>query len=424
MRFIINGGKTLNGSIEVRGSKNAATPILAATILNTKPCIISNLPLIEDVFRMLDILKKLGAEIKWLNKRTVKISTKNINQKNIDFETVSKLRSSILFVGPLLARFGFAKIIEPGGCIIGKRPIDTHLDAFRELGIKITYESKTGVYEFKKTSIRNNTVLLKEFSVTATENILMYSALFPQKTIIKIAALEPHVLDLCKFLKKMGVKIKITEPHVFEVIGVSKINKQIKHKIIYDPIEAGTFLVLAALNKGKILIKNVIPSHLDFVFAKLLDFGVKYNIIRRSKDLADVLIEGEQKLKASNIQTLPYPGFPTDLQTVFGLLATQAKGISLIYDTLYENRFKYLIGLRKMGAKFKKIDDHQVIIYGPTKLIGKRIKSFDLRGGATLILAGLIAKGTTHIYNIYQVDRGYEKLEERLQALGASIKRV
>ncbi len=424
MKFVIHGKKILNGSIDVHGSKNAATPILAATILNEKPCIIGNLPLIEDVFRMLDILKELGAKIKWLDKRTVKISAKNISQKNINFEVISKLRSSILFIGSLLARFGFAKTIEPGGCVIGKRPIDTHLDAFKELGVKITHEPKTGLYEFKKVPTKNNTVILREFSVTATENILIYAALLPQKTIIKIAALEPHVLDLCNFLRKMGVKIKNTKPHVFEIIGVKKISKPIRYNVIYDPIEAGTFLVMAALNKGKILVKNVIPSHLDFIFAKLLDFGVKYNIIRRSKDLADVLIEGGKKLKASNIQTLPYPGFPTDLQTIFGLLATQANGESLIYDTLYENRFKYLIGLRKMGAKFKKIDDHQVIAYGPTKLIGKRIKSFDLRGGATLVLAGLIAKGTTHIYNAYQVDRGYERIEERLQALGASIIRI
>ncbi len=424
MKFIIKGGRQLNGAIEVYGSKNAATPILAATILNEKPCIIDNLPLIEDVFRMLDILKGLGAEIVWLDERRLKISTKNINPLRIDLDIISRLRSSILFIGALLTRFGIAKTIEPGGCLIGKRPIDTHLEAFRSLGVKVNYESKTGLYEFRKTKSINNLVVLREFSVTATENILIFASLLPQKTIIKIAAVEPHVLDLCCFLRKLGVKIQNPEPHVFEVTGLKKINREVEHKIIYDPIEAGTFLVLGAINKGgKIEVKNIQINHLDLVLAKLLDFGVKYNIIRHSKNLSDIIVFGGNKLKASTIQTLPYPGFPTDLQTVFGLLATQAEGNSLIYDTLYENRFRYLIGLRKMGAKFKKYDDHRVLILGPTKLKGRKIKSFDLRGGATLVLAGLIAEGTTHIYNAYQVDRGYERIEERLQKLGADIVR-
>jgi UDP-N-acetylglucosamine 1-carboxyvinyltransferase len=417
-KFIIQGGKPLRGVIEVRGAKNAAFPIIAATLLTKEECIISNIPLIEDVFRMLEILESTGAKVSWLDKRTVKIRARNISNSKIRKDIVVKLRGSILFFGPLLARLGEIKFPQPGGCLIGARPIDTHLDAFSQLGVKIEKNGQSFLLKTKSIP-KNRTVVLNEFSVTATENVLLFASLIPGKTVIKIADADYPIQELAKFLKKMGVKIRGAGTHTLTVYGTKKL-KGAKHKLMYDPIEAGTLIIMAAATKGNVTIKNAEISFLELPLKKLKDFGVPYEIL----DKSTVKILPWKFLKIDKIQALPYPGIPTDLQSAFGVLATQAEGSTLIHDPLYEGRLKYLEELNKMGAKIFFADPHRAIIQGPTQLHGQEVGPLDLRGGAALIIAGLIAKGRTVIDNIYQIDRGYERIEERLEKIGADIRRA
>ncbi len=416
-KFIIHGGKPLKGEIEVRGAKNAAFPVLAATLLTRETCQISNLPLIEDVFRMLEIMKSMGSQISWVDDRTIKINNSCLKPSGVREDLVGRLRGSVLFLGPLLARFNAVKFPRPGGCIIGARPIDTHLDGFRQLGVKIVQNGKK--YFLKTSKFKSNTVILNEFSVTATENLILFASFFPGKTVIKIADGDYQVRELAKMLNKMGAKIKGAGTHEIIVEGNPKL-KGVKHNLINDPVEAGTFILTAAATRGNVLVKNVEVDYLELPLKKLKDFGVPYKIIGRNS----VKVLPWRKLKIDKIQSLPYPGIPSDLQSAFGVLATQAQGPTLIHDPLYEGRLKYLEELNKMGAKIYFSDPHRAIINGPTRLYGRELDSFDLRGGAALIIAGLIAKGKTIINNIYQVDRGYERIEERLQKLGADIKRI
>ncbi len=415
-KFIINGGKPLKGEIEVKGAKNAAFPILAATLLTKEECEISNLPLIEDVFRMLEILKSMGVKLSWVGERTLKVKASDFNPSKAREDLIGFLRGSALLFGPLLARFSKVKMFRPGGCIIGARPIDTHLDGFSQLGVKVTPAGDYYFLELKKR--RGGVVVLNEFSVTATENLMLYASLIPQKTVIKIADQDYQVQELAKFLRKMGAKIRWGGPHQIIVEGAKNL-KGVQHKLMYDPIEAGTFILTAAATKGDVVIKNVESEFLGLPLKKLKEFGVPYENFGRS-----LRVLPWKKLKINKIQSLPYPGIPSDLQSAFGVLATRAKGSTLIHDPLYEGRLKYLEELNKMGAEIYFADPHRAIINGPTQLYGRDLGSFDLRGGAALIIAGLIAKGQTTINNIYQIDRGYERIEERLQKLGADIKRV
>lgn len=415
--FEINGGKKLKGTIEVRGSKNAATPIIAAALLTKEKCVISNMPLIEDVFRMLEILESMGARINWLGKRTVSIQCKNINPGAINFNLVKKIRSSILLLGPLAARFNNFKIYHPGGCVIGTRPVDTHFDAMHKLGVQVKQKGK--IYLIDSSRKKAAAVVLKELSVTATENAMMLAAGLPEKTVIKIAAAEPHVEDLGKLLVKMGAKIKGLGTHTLTIYGNKKLHGA-KHEIIPDANEAATFLIMGAATGSKIRVRNAKEEHLDLVLEKLREFGAGF---KTGKDYIEVIPAG--KLKAvARVDTRPYPGIPTDVQAPFGILATQAQGKTLIHDSLYEGRFNYVSEINRMGAKARALDVHRAEIIGPAKLKGKIIKSFDLRAGASLIIAALIAKGKTIIKDAYQVDRGYEKIEERLAQLGANIKRA
>lgn len=415
--FEIRGGKKLKGGIEVRGSKNATTPILAATLLTDEKCIISNVPLIEDVFRMLEILESLGAQIKWLGERKVSIKAEKIDPLKINVEKVKQLRSSILLLGSLSARFDKFKLYHPGGCVIGARPVGTHFDALRKMGIEIIQKEKFYVVNAKKRKAAK--VVLREMSVTATENAMMLAAAIPGKTIIKLAATEPHVENLGKFLVSIGAKIKGLGTHTLEIIGSKKLHGA-KHTIIPDANEAATFLIMGVATGNPIVVKNIIEDHLDLVLEKLREFGADFKIEKNS-----IRVVPAKKLKAvSKIDTRTYPGVPSDVQAPFGILATQATGETLIHDSLYENRFNYVGELKKMGAKAGVLDPHRVLIAGPTKLKAKTITSFDLRAGATLIIAALLAKGKTTIRDIYQVDRGYERIEERLRKLGADIKRV
>jgi UDP-N-acetylglucosamine 1-carboxyvinyltransferase len=401
----------------VRGSKNATTPILAATLLTTEKCVISNIPLIEDVFRLLEILESMGVEVKWLGKRKISVQAKSISPENMNFELVRKIRSSILLLGSMSARFDSFRIAHPGGCVIGARPMGTHFDALAKMGVNV--RQNDGFYLVEAKGRKNAKIVLQEFSVTGTENAMMLAAGIPGKTVIKIAAAEPHVEDLGNFLIAMGAKIKGLGTHTLEIIGTKKL-RGASHQIIPDSIEAATFLIMGVATGSAIKVKNAREEHLDLVLEKLREFGANFKI---SKNIIEV-IPAKKIVAVSKVDTRTYPGIPTDAQSLFGVLATQAEGKTLIHDSLYEGRFNYAKEIMKMGAKSKALNVHQAIIEGPTKLKGRVITSYDLRAGAALIIAALVAEGKTIINNIYQVDRGYEKIEERLQALGADIKRI
>ena len=416
-KFVIHGGKPLQGTIEVRGAKNAAFPLLVASILTKEDCVIKNLPLVEDIFRTLEILQSMAARVEWVGKRAIKINTKNLNPSTINKDLVLKLRGSVLFFGPLLARFHKVSLPQPGGDIIGARPIHTHLDAFSQLGVKVRKKGNNFEMEFSG-AFKSDQVILNEFSVTATENILLFASAFSKKITIKIADYDYQVQELIKVLKKMGARVSTPGIHVIQVEGKKNL-KGMAHMLMYDPIEAGTFIILAAATKGNVLIKNVEVEFLELFLKKLRDFGVSFKVVGKN-----VRVLPGKPLVIDKIQSFIYPGIHSDLQSPLGVLATQTKGSTLLHDPLYEGRLKYLEELTKMGAEIYFADPHRAIINGPTKLHGTNLGTFDLRGGAALIIASLIAEGESTISNIYQVDRGYEKIEERLQKLGADIKRI
>ena len=401
----------------MRGSKNATTPILAAALLTREECVISNIPLIEDVFRMLEILQSMGAEVKWLGKRKISVKCENIDPTKMDTEKVKKLRSSVLLLGSLSARLDNFSLYHPGGCVIGARPLGTHFDAVRKMGVDIKQDEKR--YIISASGRKANKVVLREMSVTATENVMMLAAGIPGKTVLRVAATEPHVVDLGRFLIKMGAKIKGLGTHSLEITGTKNLYGA-KHKVISDANEAATFLILGVATDSPIVIKNAREDHLDLVLEKMREFGADFKINKNSIEVIPA-----EKLKAvSKIDTRTYPGVPSDVQAPFGVLATQAEGKTLIHDSLYESRFNYVAELQKMGAKAEILDPHRVVIEGPTELLGTEITSFDLRAGVSLIIAALIASGESVIREIYQVDRGYEKIEKRLKKLGADIRRV
>lgn len=420
-KFIIKGGKTLKGEIEARGAKNATFPILAATLLTDEKCLIDNIPLIKDVFNFIEILKSLGKEVNWLSERKIEIEGKTKKSSDKTEELIKKLRGSVLVVGPLLVRFKEMSFPQPGGCLIGARPISTHLDAFRQLGVEIevkVYKDRE-YFSMKIGKAVNNKVVLNEFSVTGTENVILFASLLDQETTIHIADCDYETQELIKFLKQMGVKIEEVSSHVFKVKGQKKL-KGVEQRIMDDPIEAGTFILMAAATKSELIIKNTEVKYLELPLKRLRDFGLPLEII----DETTVRVRPWAEFRMAKIQALPYPGIPTDLLPLFGVLATQTEGTTLIHDPLYEGRLRYLNELNKMGAQIIFADPHRAIINGPTELRGVQVDSPDLRGGASLIVGALLARGETIIRNASQVDRGYEKIEERLYKIGADIKRV
>lgn len=415
--FEIEGGKRLSGTITVSGLKNAATPILAATLLTQETCVVKNLPRIEDVFRMLDILASLGAKIQWRGKHTVAITAKHIDVQNINHQEVARLRSSVLLFGALAGRARHFSLRQPGGCVIGARPVGTHIDALEKLGVVITSDGKH--YNVDASKKKNGTVVLRELSVTATENAMMTAATLPGKTVIKIAACEPHVEDLGRFLQSLGVSISGLGTHTLTIVGKRYLHGA-THTIIPDHNEAATFLFLGAATGSTLTVKNAREEHLDIVLEKLRECGVDFTIKKNA-----ITVRPARRLRAiPKVDTRTYPGVPTETQSLFGVLATQAEGDTLIFETLFEGRFNYIPELIKMGAKADILNPHQVMVHGKTPLFGTIIKSYDLRAGAALIIAALVARGKTIIEDIYQVDRGYERIEERLQKIGAKIRRV
>lgn len=422
VKFIVNGGRVLNGEIETRGSKNATTPIIAATLLTKRPCVIKNIPKIGDVLKMIKILESMGSKVEWIEKRTVRITNANIDPSKLDETLVSQMRSSILLIGPMLARFGEIKLNTPGGCRIGVRPMDAHLDAFKELGVEVFYDEEDDAYFLKQTRKNDKArITLKEFSPTGTENLMMFGATMNHLE-IDIAAADPHVVDLGNFLQKLGAKVDGLGTHHLTLDGqLDEDGGEVEHTIISDYIEAGTFIILGIATKSEITVTNVPAEDLLLFFQKLKELNASFEI-----DGDKVIVHGSQsELKAiPKLMTQPHPGFPSDLQAPFGVLATQAHGETLIYDTLYEGRLKYLYELEKMGAEIEMLDPHRAIIKGPTELVGMTVESIDLRAGATLIIAALVAQGESTLHTAEQIDRGYENIEERLNAIGADIKRI
>ena len=416
-KFLIQGGVPLSGEVEISGYKNAAGAVLAAVLLTEEESTIDNLPQVTDVLNQIEILKQMGAEIEWLEKRKIRINPANINPEKIPADLFEKMRVSVLFIGPLLAKFKKFKVPHPGGDTIGLRPIGTHLEALKDFGVKI--EEKGGFYYFEAPKkMEGKRIVLKEFSVTATENLMMLAALTKGKTKIEIAAAEPQVQDLGNFLKKMGLSIEGIGTHTITIEGQETL-RGTEFKICPDLLEAGTFLIAFALTEGRGKIKNVNPEHLTMFLEKIKEIGVNF----KTSD-SEILVEPSGEFKCTKIQVLPYPGFPTDLQPQISVLLTQAQGKSLIHEPLYENRFQYLHELRKMGADIEITDPHRALIFGKKELTGNNLNALDIRSGAALILASLISKEKTLIENISQIDRGYEKIEEKLRKLGAQIEKI
>jgi len=409
--FIIEGGKRLEGEVVISGSKNASLPIIAASILSGKKTTLYNVPNIHDTQVTLKILKYLGCKVKKTNGK-IEIDTKYIQKNDIPDYLMREMRSTVILAGALIGRFKDASFSYPGGCDIGARPIDLHLKAFKKLGINI--DEEYGFIRCSCDKIKGANIDLDFPSVGATENIILATVLAEGKTTITNAAREPEIVDMIKMLKKMGANISGEGTNVIEINGVKEL-KSVKYRVMPDRIEAGTFLCAGAITKGKVKILNVIPEQIVPIISKLEEAGCKLTVEKNA-----VLIENSKRLKAVEIKTMPYPGFPTDMQSIFGAILAVAKGTSIITETIFENRFKYLTELKRMGAKNQQ-EGNVAIVTGVKRLAGTSINSTDLRGGASLVLAGLQAKGITKVNNIEYILRGYENFDKKLNKLGANI---
>ena len=409
--YIIKGGKKLEGEVHISGSKNASLPIIAATILNRGITKLYNIPKIHDTEMMYEILKELGCKIK-KEKNKVIIDSSNVNKFEISENLMREMRSSVILAGALLGKYGKATFSYPGGCDIGARPIELHLKGFEKLGININ--ENYGKISCKCDKIESAKIHLDFPSVGATENIILASCLAEGKTIITNAAREPEIIDLQKFLNRMGAKIVGAGTDIIEITGVNQL-KDVSYTIMPDRIEAGTFLCAGAITGGKIKIDNVMPDHIIPIINKLEEAGCKIEIGKKCIEL-----EAPKKLKSIDVKTMPYPGFPTDMQSILVSTLALAKGTSVVIENIFENRFKYIQELTRMGAKIT-TEGKTAIIKGTRKMYGTRVMATDLRGGAALILAGLAAKGTTEVQNIKYVLRGYERIDEKLNSLGAKI---
>lgn len=414
-RFIITGGKKLEGQIKVSGSKNAALPIIAAALLTDEPVILDNVPHIADIYTLQHILHFLGVETSFEDHQ-LKIHAKAVANVEVPHELVSKLRGSIVLLSSMLARNHEARLAFPGGCVLGKRPVESHLSALEALGAETI--ASEDLLHLKTKGLKGRDFTMTEASVTATENAIIAASLAEGKTIIRFAASEPHVQDLCHFLNAMGAKIKGIGNHTLEIEGVKKL-KGATYRVTSDYLEAGTLVLAAAITKGEVDILDIAPHHLDIFWQKLREVGVHFELGENA-----VRVLPGKALKAIKIQTAIFPGFPTDLQAPFATLLTQATGTSSIFETLFDGRLQYLYELEKMGLKPKMLNPYQAEFTGPVTLKGADVDSCDIRAGASMILAALAAEGETEISNIYYIDRGYERIDEKLNSLGAQIKRV
>ena len=417
-KFVIEGGVPLYGKVKIAGNKNAVLPCMAATILTKEECVLKNVPQISDVLVLARIMKKIGAEIDGLGTPTLRISCKGVNSTKIDSKLVSQLRASILLCGPLLARFGEVSFGHPGGDVIGKRSVQTHLAALGNFGFAFSEENWLSYTSKKNSKTRLTEVYLEEASVTATENVLLLASNFSERTTIKNAACEPHVASLCEMLVKMGAKIDGIGSNLLIVEG----NKELggaTHTIPSDNIEVGTFAIASAVTSGEVEIESVQKEDLDPIIYFLSKIGLKMRFEKGS------LFVYPSKLKAiPKVTTGIWPAFPTDLMSCMIVLATQSDGVTLLHDWMYESRMFFVDKLISMGAHVTIADPHRVLVYGPTKLKGQALDTPDLRAGMALIVASLAAEGESIIDKVELVERGYEKIEQKLITLGAKIKRV
>ena len=416
-KFLISGGRTLEGEIETRGAKNAALKAFAASFLFNEPIIIKNVPLINDVFKIIKLIEFLGGKVSREGKRVFKVSVNSANSHILDSKISKSIRASVVLIGPLLVRFGRVQFPHPGGCVIGERPIDVFLEGFEKLGAKFRMEGENYILEVKE--LKGAEIIFKKVSVTATETIMMAAAFAKGKTILYNAACEPEISALADFLNVSGAKIKGAGTYKIEVTGVKKLKFKKPYEIIPDRIEAGSFATVAAMLGKEIKITRCEPRHLLVFLEYIKSVGAN---VEHGKDW--LKISAPKKLTAIDIKTHEYPGFPTDLQAPFTILLTQAEGKSLITETIFEGRLNYIEDLNKMGAKIISCDPHRIIVEGVSSLKGKNLESPDLRAGLAFVLAALCAEGNSTIHGIDKIDRGYEKIEERLQKLGAEIKRI
>ena len=418
-KYIINGGRVLEGTIDVQGAKNAALKIFPVALMTREPILVSNLPEIEDCHRAQEMLAALGHGVKKLKPGRVEIQFKNKTCVNLPAGLVTKIRASMMFVGPLLATCGEVRFPHPGGCVIGAvtRPIDMFLDGYEKMGAKL--ETLEDCYRLSAKKLKGASIFFHKMTVTGTESMMMTACLADGETVLKNCAMEPEIQALAGFLNSIGAKIEGAGTPIMRIKGVKKLGGG-EYKIIPDRIETGTFAMLAAsANNGKVLIKKCDPGHLEALWSLFDRVGVNYRLGKN-----EIEISPAKKLTGYDLTTHEYPGFATDLQSAYTVLMTQCHGSSLIHETIYDRRLLYTDLLTQMGANIVMADPHRVVVSGPTKLHGRKLVSPDLRAGMALVTAALIAKGKTEIGNIYQIERGYEKLDERLKGLGADIEKI
>ena len=414
-QYVIKGGNPLVGEVEIGGAKNAALAILSAAIMTDETILIENLPDVRDINVLLEAIAGIGAQVERIDRSTVKINGSTIGDVSVDYEYIKKIRASYYLLGALLGKYKRAEVALPGGCDIGSRPIDLHLKGFRALGANVDIQH--GLIAAAAEELKGTHIYLDKVSVGATINIMMAAAMAEGKTTLENAAKEPHVVDAANFLNSMGANIRGAGTDVIRIVGVEKLHKT-EYSIIPDQIEAGTFMLAAIASKGDLLIKNCITKHLEALTAKILEIGGNV------EDYGDsIRVWYSKRPNKTNIKTLPYPGFPTDLQPQMGVVLATANGTSIINESIWESRFQYTAELNNMGAKITP-QGKTAIFEGVDELFGAPVYSTDLRAGAALIIAGVSATGTTEVYNLSHIDRGYEKIEEKFRKIGANIKRV
>ena len=414
-QYIIRGGNPLVGEVEISGAKNAALGILAAAIMTDDTVQIENLPNVRDINVLLEAMESIGVKVERLSSHSVRMNSAHIGEVSIDYEYIKKIRASYYLIGALLGKYKKAKVPLPGGCNIGSRPIDLHLKGFKILGAKVTI--RNGFIIAEAEHLHSGHIFLDTVSVGATINIMMAAAMAEGYTVIENCAREPHVVDVANFLNSMGANIKGAGTDVIRIRGVQKLHGT-EYPIIPDQIEAGTFMFAAAATKGDVMVKNVIPKHLEATTAKLLEIGCEVEEFDNA-----VRVVASKRLGSTNVKTLPYPGYPTDMQPQIGVTLALARGTSIVTESIFENRFKYMDELARMGANVR-VEGNTAIITGVEKLEGARVSAPDLRAGAALVIAALAAEGISTIDDIVYIQRGYEDFEEKLRSLGAEIERV
>ena len=416
-KYVIKGGTMLHGEVEIIGAKNAAVAIIPAALMVNGVCRIENMPQISDTDMLLTILTHMGAKVRFINNSTIEIDCTDVHYQDVPFDLTRKIRASYYLIGAMLGRFGCAKTTMPGGCNFGVRPIEQHIKGMTALGADVDVKNGFVYADARDGRLHGARIYLDKVSVGATMNIILAATLAQGRTIIENAAREPHIVDLANFLNSMGADIRGAGTDTIKVNGVDKLHGG-SYSIIPDQIEAGTYMVAAAATGGEVLVKNVIPKHLECISAKLRETGT---IVQEYED--SVLVKGASTLRKANIKTLPYPGFPTDMQPQMGTLLCLANGTSVITEGIYDNRFKYVNELRKMGAEIQ-VDSRVAVIEGGAKLTGAVVQACDLRAGAAMVIAGMCASGTTVVEDIHFIERGYENFVGKLKALGAEIEVV